>query len=155
MCTGNRRSEMQKEVPETSGLSWKVGGLSTAKWTGVRISDVLMHCGFHYDNPGVKYINFEGADRSKRGQTFGSALPIQGSLAHRDVLLAFKMNDTDIPHIHGYPVRVIIPGITAARSVKWVNDIELSSKRHAGHYQQVAYKVWTPSKSFKGVDMKK
>lgn len=155
MCTGNRRSEMQKEVPSTSGLPWKIGGLSTAEWTGVRLCDVLAHCGFHFDHPGVKYVNFEGADRSKRGQTFGSSIPVHCAQPHHDVLLAYQMNGVDIPHIHGYPLRVIIPGKTAARSIKWLNLIELSSQQHQGHYQQVAYKVWTPSKSFKGMDMSK
>jgi len=153
MCTGNRRSEMQKEVPSTSGLSWKIGGLSTAEWSGARLCDVLAYCGFHNDEPGVKYVNFEGADRSKRGQTFGSSLPVHLAQPHRDVILAYEMNGTDIPHIHGYPLRTIIPGITAARSIKWLNLIELSPTQHPGHYQQVAYKVWTPSTSFKGVDM--
>jgi len=153
MCTGNRRSEMQKEVPSTSGLPWKVGGLSTAQWTGARLCDVLAYCGFHFDHPGVTCINFTGKDRSKRGQDFGSTIGLKYVLPHRDVILAYKMNGTDIPHIHGYPVRAIIPGVTAARSIKWVENIDLAAEEHSSHYQRVAYKVWTPNKSFKGVDM--
>jgi len=155
MCTGNRRSEMQKERKNTSGLSWKIGGLSTAQWTGARLTDVLAYCGYHFDHPGVKCINFTGQDRSKRGQTFGSTIGPNYALPHRDVILAYQMNGTDIPHIHGYPVRVVVPGVTAARSVKWLEDIELSTEEHKSHYQRVAYKVWTPSRSFKGVDMSK
>lgn len=153
MCTGNRRSEMQSEVPATSGLPWKVGGLSTAQWAGARLCDVLQYCGFNFDHPGVTCINFTGGDRSKRGAEFGSTIPLKTALPHRDVILAYEMNDTDIPHIHGYPVRLIVPGITAARSIKWLESIELSNVEHTSHYQRVAYKVWTPGSSFKGVDM--
>jgi len=155
MCTGNRRSEMQREKKGTSGLSWKIGGLSTAQWTGARLCDVLAYCGYRFDHSGVTCINTTGLDKSKRGQTFGSTISPKYAKPHRDVILAYKMNGTDIPHIHGYPVRLIVPGVTAARSIKWVEDIELTNVEHKSHYQRVAYKVWTPNRSFKGVDMSK
>jgi len=44
-----------------------------------------------------------------------------------DVILAFEMNGEPLPRDHGYPVRVVVPGITGARSVKWVGKI-LASK---------------------------
>jgi len=42
-CGGNRRSEFDK-IERTSGISWGFGAMSTAKWGGVFLREVLMHC---------------------------------------------------------------------------------------------------------------
>jgi len=156
MCTGNRRSEMVRAAPKTTGLPWKVGGLSNAKWAGCRLYDVLQSIGFRMgDNARVKYVRFEGFDKGKRAsQRFGSSIHVSQTLPMFDVILAYEMNGTDIPKIHGYPIRAIIPGCTAARSVKWLERIELADSHYQGHYQKVAYKMWTPRiESFKGYNM--
>jgi len=158
MCTGNRRSEMIREAPKTTGLPWKVGGLSNAKWSGCRLADVLRSIGFRMgEDPRVKYVRFEGYDHGQRAsQRFGSSIHISQVLPYFDVILAWEMNDVEIPKIHGYPIRVVIPGCTAARSVKWLERIELADSHYDGHYQRVAYKMWTPRiDSWKGIDMRK
>lgn len=40
---------------------------------------------------------------------------------HGDVLLAFEMNGAPLPADHGFPVRVVVPGVAGCRSVKWVS----------------------------------
>lgn len=156
MCTGNRRSEMVRAAPRTTGLPWKVGGLSTAEWQGARLSDVLASLGVDLEAAGVQYVQFEGYDRGKKDdQRFGSSIPVRLAAPMYDVLLAYKMNGVDIPKIHGYPIRVIIPGVTAARSVKWLESITLADKAYDGYYQRVAYKVWTPRMAnWKGLNMR-
>lgn len=155
MCTGNRRSEMVKVAPATTGLPWKVGGLSTAEWAGARLGDVLRSIGVDMVNGPANYVNFEGIDRGKRdSQRFGSSVPISFVDAN-EIILAYQMNGVDIPKIHGYPIRVIVPGITAARSVKWLERVELAEEEYSGYYQRVAYKLWTPRiANWKGIDMK-
>ena len=41
---------------------------------------------------------------------------------------------------HGYPIRVVVPGVVGARNVKWVNRIVLSDKESSSHWQQNDYK---------------
>ena len=50
-----------------------------------------------------------------------------------DVLLVYEMNGEPLPRDHGFPLRVIVPGTVAARSVKWVQRIVLSGKKRALH----------------------
>ena len=57
-----------------------------------------------------------------------------------DVLLAYEMNGKPIPVDHGFPVRVIAPGIVGARNVKWLGRIIASEEESDSHWQQNDYK---------------
>ncbi len=104
----------------------------------------------------LEHVHFEGLDRDMV-QTYGVSIPMAKAIDPRvspcthnnrvrvacvmadlwncvlyrtgqgDVILAFEMNGEPLPRDHGYPVRVVVPGITGARSVKWVGKI-LASK---------------------------
>ena len=50
------------------------------------------------------------------------------SIHAKDVLLAFEMNGEPLPLDHGYPIRVVVPGVVGARNVKWLRKIVLSKK---------------------------
>lgn len=63
---------------------------------------------------------------------------------HGDVLLAFEMNGEPLPRDHGFPVRVVVPGVVGARSVKWLGKIIASSGESQNHWQQKDYKVGLP-----------
>ena len=58
-----------------------------------------------------------------------------------DVLLAYEMNGDSLPYDHGYPLRVVVPGVVGARSVKWIGKIVASSQESQNHWQQNDYKV--------------
>merc|ERR1719461_1663264 len=62
------------------------------------------------------------------------------------------MNGETLPRDHGYPVRIVAPGVVGARQVKWVNRITLSSEEYAGHYQRKAYKTFNPSQQWEDLD---
>lgn len=55
------------------------------------------------------------------------------------------MNDVEIPRDHGYPVRLIAPGIAGARNVKWLNKITLSDEESHSHWQRKDYKGFSPN----------
>lgn len=57
------------------------------------------------------------------------------------MLVAFQMNGVDIPLDHGFPLRIIVPGVVGARSVKWLSKIVLSDKESGSHWQQNDYKI--------------
>lgn len=54
---------------------------------------------------------------------YGASIPIEKALdPHGDVILAYEMNGEPIPRDHGYPVRVVVPGVVGARNVKWLGE---------------------------------
>jgi len=140
-CAGNGRSFLE---PKVKGVQWGVGGVGNAEWTGVPLSILL-------DRAGVKSraleIIFEGADRgrledpkSPRGEiNFARSIPLDKA---RDVLLAYKMNDVDLPPEHGFPVRAIVPGWYAVASIKWLQRIIVTDKPFNGYYQTLDYAFW-------------
>lgn len=55
------------------------------------------------------------------GKPYGASIPFWKAVDKRgDVILAYEMNGQPIPRDHGYPIRVIVPGIVGARNVKWL-----------------------------------
>lgn len=65
-----------------------------------------------------------------------------------EAMLAYEMNDEELPAAHGYPLRVVVPGHVGVRNVKWVNKIVLSDEEAQGPWQRgMAYKGFGPSVS--------
>jgi DMSO/TMAO reductase YedYZ molybdopterin-dependent catalytic subunit len=102
-------------------VSNEVGGdlIGNARWLGVPVKDLLDEAG-----------PLDGADqvvsRSVDGWTCGTptALLRDG----RDALLAVAMNGEPLPTDHGFPVRMVVPGLYGYVSAcKWITEIELSS----------------------------
>jgi sulfite oxidase len=83
------------------------------------------------------------------GQRYAASVPIQKALDEAgDCLLAYEMNGQPIPREHGFPVRAVIPGTVAARSVKWVEKIVVSEDESDSHWQQHDYKGFCPGAVF-------
>lgn len=62
-------------------------------------------------------------DYDPSGSPYGSSIPLGKALDPRsDVILAYEMNGEAIPLDHGFPVRVIVPGVVGARNVKWLGE---------------------------------
>lgn len=128
-CGGNGRSEFN---PPAKGNQWTVGAVSCAKWTGVRLKDVLEDTGIK--NSAV-YIGYHGADTHLSGdldkEPISRGVPIEKALQD-ETILAFKMNDNDIPLVHGFPLRLIASGWPASASGKWIQRISIRDKVHDG-----------------------
>ena len=149
-CTGNRRKHMSEGARSTQGLQWDIGAISNAEWTGVRLRDVLADVGFPVDDwpeDEVKHAQFMGAE------AYGASIPIEKAVSRReDVLLVYAMNGKPLPSDHGYPLRLVVPGTVAARSVKWLNKIVLSDEESQSQWQQRDYKCFGPNQGGKEVD---
>jgi len=152
-CSGNRRTEMSQLKP-VKGLAWDQGAIGTAVWGGARLRDVLLAAGLDPEDPAVKHIHFVGADKDPlTGDVYGASVPVDIAMgAHRDVLLAYEMNGQPLTRDHGAPLRVVVPGVTGARSVKWLTKIVASSEESASHWQQKDYKSFCPSVDWDTVD---
>jgi len=157
-CSGNRRTEMaaarRKGLPPVRGLPWHSGALSTAEWSGARLRDVLLAAGVSEDSPNCpKHVIFVGLDTGATGERYEASIPIEKAMSvYGDVLLAYEMNGEPLPRDHGYPVRAIVPGTTAARSVKWVYQVLASDEECTGFWQQNDYKAFCPSQDPNTVD---
>jgi len=145
-CSGNRRGDMNS-VKRTSGTSWSQGAISTAKWGGARLTDVLKLAGVEdpvalTEQDGIqKHVRFESLDGMRASIHMEKATNPYG-----DVIIAYEMNDEPLPRDHGFPLRVIVPGYAAVRNVKWVNKIEIASSEATGAWQQgLNYKTLPPN----------
>jgi len=140
-CAGNGRSFLE---PKVKGVQWHIGGVGNAEWTGVPLSILLERAGIRKN---ATEIILEGADRGKledpkapHGEIhFARSIPMAKA---RDVVLAYKMNDVDVPVEHGFPVRAIVPGWYAVASVKWLQRIIVTDHPFGGYYQTFDYAYW-------------
>jgi DMSO/TMAO reductase YedYZ molybdopterin-dependent catalytic subunit len=141
-CAGNNRNFLE---PKVKGVQWGLGAVGTAEWSGVPLSILL-------DRAGVKAnaceVILEGSDhgiledpKSPPGElNFARSIPLEKARA--DVLLAYKMNGSDLPPQHGFPVRAIVPGWYAVASIKWLQRIIVTDEPFTGYYQTIDYAYW-------------
>lgn len=154
-CAGNRRSDMNK-VKQVKGLNWGIAAIGNATWSGARLRDVLLYYGFGPDvAANARHVQFEGLDKDVTGTSYGASIPLNKALSEEgDVLLAYEMNEEELPADHGYPVRVVAPGIVGARNVKWLGRIAVSDEESKSHWQQNDYKGFSPGTDWDTVDFK-
>ncbi|MFE3288094.1 molybdopterin-dependent oxidoreductase, partial [Streptomyces sp. NPDC059233] len=107
-------------------VSNEVGGpyIGTARWLGVPLADLLKEAGVRPPSKGGKADQLVA--RSVDGMTLGS--PVEDVMDGRDAILAVGMNGEPLPFDHGFPVRMLVPGLYGYVSAcKWINDIELTT----------------------------
>lgn len=138
---------------EIKGLKWQGSAIGTAEWGGVLLRDVLIAAGIDENDPDIQHIRFEGCDEDISGSTYGASIPVYKAMDPRgDVILAYEMNGKELTRDHGYPLRVIVPGVAACRSVKWVKKIEASRDESESFWQQSDYKTFSPNVDWDNVD---
>ncbi len=133
-CAGNGRSFYQ---PTVAGAQWRFGSIGNARWTGVRLKDVLEKTGV---KPAATQLLFDGADAP-----LGKMPKFQRTVAvakaiHPDTLLAWEMNGKPLTTEHGFPLRVIAPGWADDSWVKWLTRIELLDHDFDGFWMKTAYR---------------
>ena len=136
-CAGNRRAGLMKIRAIPGESPWGPGATGTAIWTGAALADVLA---LAVPTAGARHVGFEAADGSPEALHFGGSIPIEKAW-RPEVLLAWAMNGAPLVPVHGAPLRVVVPGYIGARSVKWLERIELRATPWDGYYQKVAYRL--------------
>jgi DMSO/TMAO reductase YedYZ molybdopterin-dependent catalytic subunit len=122
-----------------SCVSNPVGGglVSNGRWTGVLLSDVLKEAGVSREN--ITRASQQLVGRSVDGWTGGFRTDI--ALDGREALVAFGLNGSELPVRHGYPVRLVIPGLYGyVSATKWLSEIELTSWDFDAYWIQ---RTWT------------
>jgi DMSO/TMAO reductase YedYZ molybdopterin-dependent catalytic subunit len=114
------RPLIERDVTLTC-VSNEVGGsyVGNARWIGTALAPILEEAGVR---PGADQILSTSAD----GMTIGT--PTAQAIDGRDAMLAIAMNGEPLPFAHGFPVRMVIPGLYGYESAtKWVVDLELTT----------------------------
>ena len=127
-CGGNGRSFFS---PVAEGVQWHHGGAGCAEWTGVRLRDVLQAAGL---KDGARFTGHFGADPALPGELappISRGIPIAKAL-DPNTLLAFGMNGKPLLPVHGFPLRIVVPGWVGSVSHKWLTRILIRKDRHDG-----------------------
>ncbi|KAI4387699.1 hypothetical protein MLD38_000111 [Melastoma candidum] len=157
-CAGNRRTTMSK-VRTVRGVGWDISALGNAVWGGAKLADVLELVGIpkltSSTRLGGMHVEFVSIDKCKeeKGGPYKSSIPLsQATNPDADVLLAYEMNGEVLNRDHGYPLRVVVPGVIGARSVKWLDSISINSEACQGFFMQKDYKMFPPTVNWDNID---
>lgn len=115
-----QRFDVVEEIVTLTCVSNPVGGelISNAKWTGYRVRDLLAGAGIHPDADMVLSTSIDG---------FTAGTPVEALTDQRNAMLAIGMNDAPLPTEHGYPARMVVPGLYGyVSATKWLVDLELT-----------------------------
>ncbi len=128
-CGGNGRKEFN---PPAKGNQWTTGAVGSPIWTGVRLRDVLQKVGLKDD---AVYVGYYGRDSHISGDpnktVISRGVPLAKALDDRS-LIAWALNDKPIPHLNGYPLRLVFGGFPASCSGKWLERIVVRDQVHDG-----------------------
>ena len=135
-CSGNSRGLFQ---PRVAGGQWANGAMGNAKWTGVRLRDVLDRAGV---KSGAVAVRFNGLDEPvvDGAPDFMKSLDIDHA-RDGEVMLAYQMNGEQLPLLNGFPVRLIVPGWYSTYWVKMLNDIEVLNAPDENFWMKIAYRI--------------
>jgi DMSO/TMAO reductase YedYZ molybdopterin-dependent catalytic subunit len=135
-CSGNSRSFFQPRVP---GSQWGNGAMGNARWTGVRLAELLRCAGL---KPKTVQVLFNGLDEGPLPSVpdFVKALDADHAMSP-DVLVAYEMNGAPLPMLNGFPVRLVVPGWYATYWVKALSEITALPQEFDGYWMAKAYRI--------------
>jgi DMSO/TMAO reductase YedYZ molybdopterin-dependent catalytic subunit len=135
-CSGNSRGLF---TPRVAGGEWGNGAMGNARWTGVRLEDVLDRSGVKAGAVGVR---FKGLDEPvvAGAPRFLKSLDIDHA-RDGEVMLAYQMNGEQLPLLNGFPLRLIVPGWYSTYWIKTLTDIEVLDAPDDNFWMKTAYRV--------------
>jgi DMSO/TMAO reductase YedYZ molybdopterin-dependent catalytic subunit len=136
-CAGSGRSGYQ---PRASGTPWlETGGMGCPRWGGVRLKDVLAAAGL---KPGAAHVAGQGGDPGMvpTAAPVIRSIPLAKAL-EENTLIAWAMNDEPLPWVHGYPLRLVVPGWVGSASTKWLHTLMVLDAPFKGTYMDSSYRV--------------
>jgi sulfite oxidase len=134
-CAGNGRSFYNPKAP---GLQWENGAVGTGVWKGVRLADILR---LAKPRPSARHVVPDGNDAPPTTQApdFIRSHPLWKAMeAH--TMVALEMNGRPVPHLHGGPARLLVPGWVGSASIKWLTRLTLADQEWNGPFMQRSYR---------------
>ena len=135
-CAGNSRSFFDPRVP---GGQWKNGAMGNAKWTGVKLKDILAMAGAKNNS---KEVSFNGLDGPPMKGTpdFVKSLKYDHA-SDGEVMIAYEMNGEPLPLLNGYPLKLVVPGWYATYWVGMLSEVQVLSDSFKGFWMDKAYLI--------------
>ena len=113
------------------------GLIGNANWRGIALQSILQEAGIQ---DGAKEVVFFGEDKSIeeiRGRevekAFARSLSVKDAMRPEN-MIAFEMNGEPLPHYHGKPVRLLVPGWYGIANVKWLTQMHVQNTRYMGRF---------------------
>ncbi len=129
-------------------VSNEVGGnlIGNARWTGVRLADILREVGV---KPGADQVFASSVEG------FTAGFPLSVAMDGREALIAIAMNGEPLPFLHGFPARLVVPGIYGyVSAVKWLSDIKLTTfEADQGYWIPRGWSMIAPIKTGSRIDV--
>jgi DMSO/TMAO reductase YedYZ molybdopterin-dependent catalytic subunit len=150
-CAGNGRGLYKPVVP---GVQWKYGAVGNARWTGVRVRELLDRAGVRSS---ARHLHAFGADKPPgKVPPFHRSVEIDKAL--EDGLVAWEMNGEPLAPLHGAPARLVVPGWAGDHWMKWLTRLSPQPEPQKGFYMETAYKYpkepGAPGVTFKPDEMR-
>ena len=125
--------------PRVAGSQWANGAMSNARWTGIRLKDVLDRAGV---KAGALQVRFGGLDEPviPGAPKFMKSLAIDHA-RDGEVMIAFGMNGEQLDLVNGFPLKLIVPGWCSVYWLKMLNDIEVLDQPDTNYWTTTAYHV--------------
>ncbi len=111
--------------------------LGNAQWRGISLKKLLQDAGA--DEETARDVVFRAVDG------YDDSIPFKRAM-EEDVMLAYLMNGEKLPKAHGFPLRLIVPGLYGIKNVKWITEIEVYPGDYQGYWQR---KGWTDDGTIK------
>ncbi len=142
--------DVVETVATLTCVSNPVGGglISTGIWTGYRVADLLAVAGVHADADMMLSTSIDG---------FTAGTPVEALTDGRDALLAIGLNGQPLPSEHGYPARLLVPGLYGyVSATKWVVELELTRfDRAKAYWTRQGWAPRAPIKTESRIDVPK
>ncbi len=140
--------EVVEKTVTLTCVSNPVGGdlIGNAVWRGYRMRDLLTRAGIHHDADMVLSTSTDG---------FTAGTPVEALTDERESLLAIGMNGEPLPVEHGYPARLVVPGLYGyVSATKWVTDLELTRfDRAQAYWTRLGWSARAPIKTESRIDV--
>ena len=108
---------------------WRVHDV---QWTGVRLRDLLDEAGVKPEAKAVRFTSFDGV--------YSESLTLEQA-RRDDVLVAYRLEGSDLSRLHGGPVRLAVTPMYGYKSLKWLDTIELTAEVEPGYWEHRGYDV--------------
>lgn len=137
--------DMKEQYTTLTCISNEVGGdlIGNAKWGGIPLREFLLKAGVR---PGVIDIKFEAYDQ------YTESIPLEKAM-HPDTLVAWTMNGEPLPDKHGFPVRIIVPGLYGMKNVKWLTKIIAVREDYFGFWERQGWSDEAVVKTMSRIDV--
>jgi DMSO/TMAO reductase YedYZ molybdopterin-dependent catalytic subunit len=123
-CGGNRDAVLHRMV-------------SAVTWTGCSLKSILEEARPSRDVLEAIFWGVDAGEETIRGNkytiNFARSMSLQDAMT-TDAILAYEADGQPLPAVHGFPVRLVVPGWYGVSNVKWLQRIELSPRRYMGRF---------------------